>query len=145
MAARPNEDNPFAPSGKLVVVNIATRSVVTEMDLGGQPDSVAISPDGRYAAIAIENERDEEVNDGALPQMPAGDLVIISLKDGVADCGSMKRVVLSRDQSEVARRLKEEQWSGFNGGAGVSSKLTKAQMLDRQMSVEMNMLGWKVL
>ena len=54
---------------------------------------------------------------------------------------SMKRVVLSRDQSEVARRLKEEQWSGFNGGAGVSSKLTKAQMLDRQMSVEMNMLG----
>jgi hypothetical protein len=54
---------------------------------------------------------------------------------------SMKRVVLSRDQSEVARRLKEEQLSGFNGGAGVSSKLTKAEMLDRQMSVEMNMLG----
>jgi len=55
---------------------------------------------------------------------------------------SMKRVVLSRDQSEVARRLKEEQWSGFNGeGGGVSSKLTKAEMIDRQMSVEMNMLG----
>jgi hypothetical protein len=54
---------------------------------------------------------------------------------------SMKRFVLSRDQSEVARRLKEEQLCGLNGGAGVSSKLTKAEMLDRQMSVEMNMLG----
>ena len=55
---------------------------------------------------------------------------------------SMKRVVLSRDQSEVARRLKEDQWSGFNGEVGgVSSKLTKAEMIDRQMSVEMNMLG----
>jgi hypothetical protein len=53
-----------------------------------------------------------------------------------------KRVVLSRDQSEVARRLKEEQLCGLNSeGARVSSKLTKAEMLDRQMSVEMNMLG----
>jgi hypothetical protein len=51
---------------------------------------------------------------------------------------SMKRVVLSRDQSEVARRLKEQQQYG--AGAG-SSKLTKAELLDRKMSVEMNMLG----
>jgi hypothetical protein len=49
------------------------------MDLGGQPDSVAISPDGRYAAIAIENERDEDVNDGDPPQLPAGSLAIIDL------------------------------------------------------------------
>ena len=28
--------------------------------------------DGRYAAIAIENERDEDVNDGAMPQPPRG-------------------------------------------------------------------------
>jgi len=55
---------------------------------------------------------------------------------------SMKRVVLSRDQSEVARRLKEEQRCGLNDeGARMSSKLSKAEMLDRQMSVEMNMLG----
>ena len=38
----------------------------------GQPDSVAISPDERYAAIVIENERDEDVNDGLIPQLPAG-------------------------------------------------------------------------
>lgn len=55
---------------------------------------------------------------------------------------SMKRVVLSRDQSEVARRLKEEHvGSEKNVAVGVSSKLTKAELLDRKMSVEMNMLG----
>ncbi|MCK6424633.1 MAG: esterase-like activity of phytase family protein [Burkholderiaceae bacterium] len=68
-----------APAGKLVVVNIASRSVVAELDLGGQPDSVAVSKDGRYAAIAIENERDEDVNDGAIPQLPAGRLAIVDL------------------------------------------------------------------
>lgn len=39
------------------VVNCAS---VATLDLGGQPDSVAVSPDGTFAAIAIENERDEE-------------------------------------------------------------------------------------
>jgi hypothetical protein len=33
------------PSGKLVVVSLATRDIVTEIDLGGQPDAVKISPD----------------------------------------------------------------------------------------------------
>ena len=47
--------------------------------LGGQPDSVAISVDGRYAAIAIENERDEDVNEGEMPQDPAGFLTIVDL------------------------------------------------------------------
>jgi hypothetical protein len=46
-------------SGKLVVVNIATREIVTEVDLGGQPDSVRNSRDEEYATIAIENERNE--------------------------------------------------------------------------------------
>jgi DNA-binding beta-propeller fold protein YncE len=68
-----------APSGKLVVVNIATRTVVTEIDLGGQPDSVAVSKDGKYVAIVIENQRDEDVNDGAIPQLPAGSLKIVDV------------------------------------------------------------------
>lgn len=83
------------PSGKLAIVDIATKAIDATCDLGGQPDSVAISPDKSFAAVAIENERDEDLNDGALPQMPAGDLAIISLKDGVADCGSIKHVALT--------------------------------------------------
>ncbi|MCF6369990.1 esterase-like activity of phytase family protein [Rhizobium halophilum] len=80
------------PSGKFVVVDVASKSIEASCDLGGQPDSVAISGDKSFAAIAIENERDEDLNDGEIPQMPAGDLAIITLKDGVADCGSIKHV-----------------------------------------------------
>ena len=42
------------------------------IELAGQPDSVAVAPSGRYAAIVIENERDEDENDGLLPQPPGG-------------------------------------------------------------------------
>ncbi len=64
------------PSGKLVVVDIASQTAEAEYDLGGQPDSVARNKTGSLIAIAIENERDEEAGDGGLPQMPAGFLVI---------------------------------------------------------------------
>ena len=71
-------------SGSLAVVNIATQTIVTTIDLGGQPDSVAVSPDGTFAAIAIENERDEDLNDGdiaAFPQEPAGFLAVVNMSD----------------------------------------------------------------
>ena len=77
------------------LVDIATRTVVHEIALGGQPDSIAISKDGKYVAVVIENERDEDLNEGKLPQLPAGDLAIVSLKDGVADCASIKHVALT--------------------------------------------------
>ena len=48
-----------SPSGYLAVVDLASRAIVRQIDLGGQPDAVKISHDGRYAAIAIENERNE--------------------------------------------------------------------------------------
>lgn len=64
-------------SGKLLVVDIASRAVVATLPLDGQPDSVAVSKDGRYVAVAIENERDEDLGDGAPPQLPAGHLAIV--------------------------------------------------------------------
>ncbi|MFH0343782.1 MAG: hypothetical protein ACHBNF_17040 [Chromatiales bacterium] len=57
-------------SGKLVVVNIATHGIVTEIDLGGQPDSVKISPDRKYVAIVIENERTRTCASAALWMAP---------------------------------------------------------------------------
>lgn len=80
------------PSGKLVTVDIAARKVVAECDLGGQPDSVAKAHDGSFIAVAIENERDEEVNDGEIPQMPAGYVVKLPVKDGAVDCGSLQKI-----------------------------------------------------
>jgi hypothetical protein len=74
-----------APSGKLMVIGVDDQMVKATYDLGGQPDSVAVSPDGKYAAIAIENERDEDLGDGRPPQAPPGYLVIVDLsKDPTA-------------------------------------------------------------
>ena len=60
-----------------------------KIPLGGQPDSIAISPDGRYAAIVIENERDEEVTvngvEGGLPQLPAGGLKVVTFDGAPAN------------------------------------------------------------
>ena len=67
------------PSGKLVQIRISSRAVTREVDLGGQPDAVAISPDGQYLAVAIENERDEDLGDGEPPQMPAGYVQIVEM------------------------------------------------------------------
>ncbi|MEU7926570.1 esterase-like activity of phytase family protein [Micromonospora sp. NPDC049107] len=72
------------PSGRLDVIELATRQRVTSFDLGGQPDSIAVSKDKRYAAIAIENERDEEATppggeEGDLPQAPAGFVQVVDL------------------------------------------------------------------
>lgn len=83
------------PSGKLAIVDLAARTIDATCDLGGQPDSVAVAADKSFAVIAIENERDEDLNDGQLPQLPAGDLAIVSLKDGVADCASIKHVAMT--------------------------------------------------
>ena len=67
------------PSGQLDVVDLRTLSRVRSIDLGGQPDSVAVSPNGRFAAVVIENERDEDLGDGRPPQAPPGSLVIVDL------------------------------------------------------------------
>jgi hypothetical protein len=67
----------FNTSGILHVIRIDSLEVLRTMDLGGQPDSVDTSPDERFVAIAIENERDEDLNDGALPQMPPGFVQIL--------------------------------------------------------------------
>jgi hypothetical protein len=72
-------------SGELAVIDIASRTLVATLPLGGQPDSVAVSPDGRYAAVAIENERDEDLGDGAPPQLPAGWLAVVDLVGAPTD------------------------------------------------------------
>lgn len=72
------------PSGTLAVVDLVSKAVEQTVDLGGQPDSVARNKAGNLLAIAIENERDEELNDGELPQLPAGFLVLVDVADGKA-------------------------------------------------------------
>mmetsp|Transcript_32881 Transcript_32881/g.49613 ORF Transcript_32881/g.49613 Transcript_32881/m.49613 type:complete len:796 (+) Transcript_32881:40-2427(+) len=72
-------------SGLLIAIDIASQTIVKEWDLGGQPDSVAVSPDEKYVVIAIENERDEDLGDGIPPQMPAGYVVSVETADDLDD------------------------------------------------------------
>ena len=81
-------------SGNLQVIDIESGELQVILDLGGQPDAVAVSPDGRYGAVAIENERDEDLGGGAPPQAPAGYLMIVDMLGAPADW-SMRKVSLS--------------------------------------------------
>ncbi|WP_262296668.1 esterase-like activity of phytase family protein [Microvirga sesbaniae] len=82
-----------SPSGKLVAVSLADRTIAAECPLPGQPDSVAAN--AGVLAVAIENERNEEVNEGALPQLPAGSLVVASLNGDQVDCAALRTVSLT--------------------------------------------------
>ena len=79
-------------SGKMVAIDLATKAITGECELGGQPDSVAAAKDGSFLAIAIENERDEDLNDGKIPQMPAGYVVKLAIKDGAMDCAGLQKI-----------------------------------------------------
>ncbi|GLI27604.1 hypothetical protein ARHIZOSPH14_18460 [Agromyces rhizosphaerae] len=82
-------------SGELVAVDATTHEVVATFDLAGQPDSIAVSPDGAYAAIAMENQRNEDFpadggvgDDGDLPQAPAGFVQVITFGGTPTDPGT---------------------------------------------------------
>jgi len=83
------------PSGRVDVVRIADRSLVHSFQLPGQPDSIAISEDGAYAGIAIENERDEDAGDGGLPQAPAGSIAILDLQGTSPEGWNLREVPLT--------------------------------------------------
>ena len=110
------------PSGNLAIIDIATKVIESACDLGGQPDSLALSKDGKFLAVAIENERDEDLNDGEIPQMPAGDLKIFTLADGVPDCATMKTVTLT-SIAEVAGDDPEPEFVAFNEAGEIAVTL----------------------
>ncbi|SIO30620.1 esterase-like activity of phytase family protein [Vannielia litorea] len=102
-----------APSGRLAAIDVTSGEELASCDLGGQPDSVAKAPDGAFIAVAIENERDEDLNDGAIPQMPAGFLVKIALTDGALDCDSLQKIELT-GLAEVAGDDPEPEFVDIN-------------------------------
>lgn len=113
-AAVNTTDSKANPSGKLVVLDLATRTIETSVELGGQPDSIARNAAGDLVAIAIENERDEDLNDGEIPQLPAGFLVLLTLKDGVLDAASLRTVDLT-GLAAVAPDDPEAEFVDING------------------------------
>lgn len=96
-----------SPKGRLDVLRLSDRSRVASVDLAGQPDSIAISKDGAFAAIAIENQRDEEFKPaggkkGDIPQLPAGFVQIIELDNTPADWAATPIPFVNPDGSALA-------------------------------------------
>jgi len=107
------------PSGRLDAVALDSGAVVASCELGGQPDSVAVAPDGSFAAVAIENERDEDLNDGAIPQLPPGALALVELTGtGAPDCGTLRLVDLT-GLAEVAPSDPEPEFVDINAAGHV--------------------------
>lgn len=100
------------PSGHVAVVDIDSRTIDSTCEIGGQPDALALSPDKTFLAIAIENERDESVNDGAIPQLPGGNLTVFSTAGGF-DCGSL-RVVDLTGLADIAPEDPEPEYVDIN-------------------------------
>jgi hypothetical protein len=102
------------PSGRLISVEVAAKAELGSCDLGGQPDSIAAAPDASFIAVAIENERDEDLNDGLIPQLPAGSLQLVPLVQGALDCENMITVDLT-GLAEVAPSDPEPEFVDING------------------------------
>ena len=84
-------DSFTAPSGYLVEIDVISQAEVGRCDLPGQPDSVAIAPDASFLAVAIENERDEDLGDGRVGQLPGGSVFMVDLTaEGLIDCATAR-------------------------------------------------------
>ncbi len=101
------------PSGHIAVIDLARKTIDAICEVGGQPDSVKLTADGRTLAIAMENERDEKKDKGKLPQLPAGNLTLIGFGPNGLDCGS-KRVVDLTGLAEVAPEDPEPEFVDVN-------------------------------
>ncbi|MEO1732646.1 MAG: esterase-like activity of phytase family protein [Pseudomonadota bacterium] len=102
------------PSGQMLAIDTNSGDVIATCDLAGQPDSVAKAPDGSFVSVAIENERDEDLNDGVIPQLPAGSLQMISVVDGTLDCSSTATADLT-GLADVAPTDPEPEYVAING------------------------------
>lgn len=122
VAALNTSESFVKPSGVLVTVSLANGNETARCDLGGQPDSIAVAPDGSFVAIAIENERDEDLNDGVIPQMPAGFVVLYPLRDGTPECSQRMSVDMA-GMAEIAGEDPEPEFVDINDAGLVAVTL----------------------
>ena len=102
-----------APSGSLLAIDLATGDITATCDLGGQPDSTAVAHDGSFVAVAIENERDEDLGDGRVGQAPGGYMVKVMVQDETLQCDSLMKIDVS-GLTEIAPEDPEPEFVDVN-------------------------------
>ncbi|MHA6690098.1 esterase-like activity of phytase family protein [Devosia sp. A449] len=102
-----------APTGYLAIIDIATKTIEATCDLGGQPDAIAKNFDASLIAISMENQRDEDLNDGVIPQLPSGNITFFDVAGGSVDCGTM-RVTELAGVADFAGDDAEPEYTDFN-------------------------------
>lgn len=102
-----------APTGYLAVVDIETLEVDSMCDLGGQPDAIARNGNGSLIAISMENQRDEDFNDGVIPQLPSGNVTFLDVSEGTPDCSSLRVTDIS-GLADIAGEDAEPEYTDFN-------------------------------
>lgn len=102
-----------APTGYLAVVDIETLEVDSMCDLGGQPDAIARNGNGSLIAISMENQRNEDFNDGVIPQLPSGNVTFLDVAEGTPDCSSLRVTDIS-GLADIAGEDAEPEYTDFN-------------------------------
>ena len=111
------------PSGHLAHYVVETGELAADCDLGGQPDSTAVAPDGSFVTVAIENERDEDLGDGRVGQMPGGWVAIIPLdEDGMMLCDQQIRADIT-GLAEIAPDDPEPEFVDVSPGGEIAVTL----------------------
>ncbi|NJL97929.1 MAG: hypothetical protein HC924_03425 [Synechococcaceae cyanobacterium SM2_3_2] len=77
--------------GKVVAVSLPDLTVIGEVTVGIGPDSIDIAPNGQFAAVANEDEEDEE----NLPSPRAGSVSVIDLSNGPENLTVIEEVAIS--------------------------------------------------
>jgi hypothetical protein len=101
------------PDGFLAVIDLASKRIVERCKLFGQPDALALDAQAKNIVIAIENERDEALNKGEIPQTPAGNVSILPLVKGMPDCTKLHPISME-GMAEVAPNDPEPEYVKVN-------------------------------
>jgi Esterase-like activity of phytase/Collagen triple helix repeat (20 copies) len=89
-----------ADAGALLFIDVATRTIVGQVDIGIGPDSLKITPDGTKAVIAIEDEEDPDNN--AVVQARPGSIQVVTLDYGDPDASTVATIDLAPTVGHLA-------------------------------------------
>ncbi|AUX42512.1 uncharacterized protein SOCE26_039450 [Sorangium cellulosum] len=88
-----------ADPGALVFIDMATRTLAGSVALGVGPDSLKLTPDGRRAVIAIEDE--EDADDNAVAQARPGSVQIVTIDAEDPSTSTVTTVALTPDAGNL--------------------------------------------